>query len=69
MENVTIKVEGMSCEHCVRAVSNAITGIAGTANVKVELKSKTASFSYDPARTGLEAIKSAIAEEGFTVSQ
>ena len=69
MENITIKVEGMSCEHCVRAVSDVISGIAGTANVKVELKSKTASFSYDPARAGLDAIKSAIGEEGFTVSQ
>ena len=66
MEKVTLKVEGMSCEHCVKAVTDAISGIGGTANVEVDLKSKIATFSYDPAKTGIGAIKSAIAEEGFT---
>ena len=68
MEQVTIKVDGMSCEHCVRAVTNAIKGIEGTANTKVELKSKTATFSYDGTKTSLDVIKAAITEEGFTIS-
>jgi len=57
----------MSCEHCVRAVTNALGGMVGVTGVVVSLKDKTASFSYDPAQTPLEAIKNAITDEGYEV--
>ena len=69
MENVVLKVDGMSCEHCVRAVTNAVVGIAGTANVSVDLKAGTASFDYDSGKASLDIIAAAIAEEGFTVKR
>jgi len=67
MEKKTLKVEGMSCEHCVKAVTNALGGIVGVTGVAVSLKNKTASFSYDPAQTPLETIKAAITDEGYEV--
>ena len=68
MEKRVLTVEGMSCEHCVKAVTNALGGIAGVADVVVSLKDKTASFSYDPAQTPLETIKTAITDEGYFVA-
>ena len=68
MEKVTLKVGGMSCEHCVKAVADAISGIAGTKDVVVNLKAGSASFNYDPAKASLDAIKAAITEEEFSVS-
>jgi len=65
MEKKTLKVAGMSCEHCVKAVTNALSALAGVANVSVNLKDGTASFTYDPALTPIEAIKAAITDEGF----
>ena len=65
MEKITLKVTGMSCEHCVKAVTDALTGIAGVTDVTVSLKKGTASFSHDPAVAPLEKIKAAITEEGF----
>ena len=67
MEKILLKVEGMSCEHCARAVSNAVTG-AGATDAAVDLKNGTVSFKADPAKVRLEAIKSAITEEGYTVT-
>ena len=67
MEKIVLKVKGMSCEHCVKAVTDAVSGLAGTADVNVDLKSGSASLSYDPAKTSPEAIKAVITEEGFTV--
>jgi copper chaperone len=67
MERVVLKVDGMSCEHCARAVTNAVTGIDGTANVSVDLKAGTASFDFDSGKAALDAIAAAIAEEGYTV--
>jgi len=67
MENVKLKIEGMSCEHCANAVTLAIAEIDGISELFVDLKSKTASFAYDPAKTPLEQIITAIVEEGYTV--
>jgi copper chaperone len=65
MEKQTLKVGGMSCEHCVRAVSGAVGGLAGVANVSVDLKGGTVTFHYDPAQTPLTAIKAAIVDAGY----
>ena len=69
MEKIVLKVDGMSCEHCVKAVTNAVSGVSGTADAKVDLENGSASFSYDPAIAPLDTIKAAITEEGFTVSE
>ena len=68
MEKIVLKVEGTFCEYCVKVVTDAVTGVAGTADVKVDLKSGSASFSYDPVKTSPEAIKAVITEEGFSVN-
>jgi len=67
MENKTLKVDGMSCNHCVNAVNNALGSLAGVANVAVSLKEGAVSFDFDPALGSIEAIKAAITEEGFEV--
>jgi copper ion binding protein len=68
MEKQTLKVQGMSCEHCVRAVSKALEDLPGLNDVKVELKSGTVSFRHDPAKTDLAAIEAAIVEAGYEVA-
>ena len=67
MEKMVLKVDGMSCEHCARAVTNAVSGISGTQDVSVDLKNGSVSFNYDPGKAPLDAISAAITEEGYTV--
>lgn len=67
MEKMMLNVEGMSCEHCVKAVNNALGGIPGVADIVVSLKNKTVFFSHDPAQAPLETIKAAITDEGYEV--
>lgn len=40
----TIKVQGMSCAHCVRAVKQALEQIDGISNVAVSLERGEVSF-------------------------
>lgn len=40
----TIKVKGMSCQHCVNAVSNTLSGIEGIQGVKIDLTKGEATF-------------------------
>jgi len=65
MEKKTLTVEGMSCDHCVKAVNNALGGIAGITGIVVSLKDKTVTFSHDPVQAPLETIKAAIRDQGY----
>jgi len=67
MENKTLKVRGMFCEHCVKAVSDALAHITGVKDISVSLKAGTVSFSHDPKLAPLEVIINAIIDEGYDV--
>ena len=40
----TIKIKGMSCQHCVKAITKALSEIAGINDVKVDLERGEATF-------------------------
>lgn len=65
MKNVTLQVEGMSCNHCVNAVEGTLKNIG--ASGKVDLTSKTVDVSFDESKVSLEAIKEAIEDQGYDV--
>jgi len=67
METVTLNVKGMTCMGCVRSVKNVLEPIAGVHNIEVSLEKGLVTVSYDAARTGIEAFKSAIADAGYDV--
>lgn len=67
MEKFVFHVEGMSCQHCVKAVTDAVSALPGIEAVEVELLAKTATVTYDPARVSLETIKEAIEDQGYDV--
>ena len=66
-KTVTIGVEGMSCEHCVRAVKDALEAQKGVKAAEVSLEGKSAQVVYEDALVGLEDLKVAIQEEGYQV--
>ena len=68
MQTVILKVDGMSCSHCERAVKNAVGALSGVKSVAVSLKDKTVTVEHDPAQASVEAVKAAIIEEGYEVA-
>ncbi|MDR1965797.1 MAG: copper chaperone CopZ [Synergistaceae bacterium] len=67
METVVLNVDGMSCEHCVKAVKKAVGALDGAKEVDVDLASKTVSVSFDGAKTNVGEIKDAIEDQGYDV--
>ena len=61
----TIKVKGMSCQHCVQAVTQALSGIEGVENVKVSLSKGEASFE-EAKPVNMQEVKKAVQEAGYT---
>jgi len=66
-QNLDLSIEGMSCQHCVKAVQTAVKKLPGVKSVEVSLEKKKAAVTFDPALVGLPAIKAAIEEEGYKV--
>ncbi len=62
---LTLHVEGMSCGHCVRAVTEAIRALDPNAEVAVDLAAGTvrAATALAP-----EAVAAAVEEEGYKVT-
>ncbi|MDR2359705.1 MAG: copper chaperone CopZ [Oscillospiraceae bacterium] len=65
MQTTLIKVDGMSCKHCVKAVTNAVSALSGVKAVEVDLDAGTASVEYDASAVTLDKIKAAITDEGY----
>jgi copper chaperone CopZ len=40
----SIKIKGMSCQHCVMAATKALAALDGVKDVKVDLKSGVATY-------------------------
>ncbi len=65
MNKSILKVNGMSCEHCERAVKQALTE-AGATGVLVDLPGKTVTVSY-PDGIALEKLVTAVEDIGYDV--
>ncbi len=65
MAKATLKVEGMSCQHCVNSVEGALKGIGAVG--KVDLKSGSVEVDYNENNTTIEKIKAAIEDQGYDV--
>lgn len=61
-----IKIEGMTCGHCVRAVTSALSQLDGITNVRVSLEDKEAVFDSQ-GMVDMEKIKEAVEREGYKV--
>ena len=65
MERVTMKIDGMSCGHCVSAVSKALTELE---HVEVEqVRVGAATVTFDPTATSEDRISKAIEDQGYSV--
>jgi len=60
----TVKIEGMMCEHCERAVNEALGAVAGVESVKADAKAGTAAVTMRP-DTDEEAVKAAVVKAGY----
>jgi copper chaperone len=69
MSEAKLKVEGMTCEHCVAAVTRALEGVDGVARARVDLEAGRAVVEYDEQRTDPRALASAVADEGYAAEE
>ena len=64
MSKETLKVGGMSCGHCEKAVENALADI-GVSVVKANSGTNEVYVEFDSASVTLEKIRAEVAETGY----
>lgn len=62
---LTLKVSGMTCGHCVAAVTKAVQSVPAVDAVSVDLASGTVAVTGQP---DARAVRDAIVEEGYEVA-
>jgi copper chaperone CopZ len=60
----TYAVDGMSCQHCVRAITGELRKVPGVADVRVDLDEKTVTVAGTASDA---AVRAAIDEAGYAV--
>jgi len=65
MENTVIKVGGMSCQGCVKNITDVLSGMAGVASAEVSLDAGEAKLAFDPQVVSRAALLGAIEDAGF----
>ncbi len=62
---VTLAVENMTCAACPITVRKALEKVPGVTRAKVDLDAKTATVTFDPAKTRVEDLTWATTEAGY----
>jgi Cu+-exporting ATPase len=64
---VTLPVSGMSCSTCGALIEAGLAQLPGIAAVAVDPALERLNLTYDPAHTGLQSIRRAVADLGFSI--
>ncbi|WP_316274093.1 copper chaperone CopZ [Bacillus halotolerans] len=68
MEQKTLQVEGMSCQHCVKAVETSVGELDGVSDVHVNLEAGKVDVTFDAGKVSVKDITDAIEDQGYDVA-
>lgn len=69
MEEVTLTVPDISCNHCIATIRNALSRLQGVQFLDGNLQAKQVRIRYDPSLVNLTDIEKAMEEEGYPLAR
>ena len=69
MKQELIKVEGMTCQHCVQTITKALKKISGLNSIDISLDNKEVDVRFDENETNIQEIIKKIVELGFELPE
>ena len=64
---LSLKVDGMTCAHCARAVEKALKGVTGVTAAEASFASGTVTIGYSGPKPTHEALEPAVRKGGYTL--
>ena len=68
MTQVTLSVPDISCNHCKSSIEGAVAPMEGVTAAEVTIDDRTVEVTYDDQVVDLEAIITAIDDQGYEVA-
>lgn len=68
MAKTTLSVPDITCEHCERTITQALTPLDGVREVKVDIPTKQVHVDYDETAIGIDRFKTVLQEEEYPVA-
>jgi copper chaperone CopZ len=65
MKTTRLKIDGMTCDHCVSAVEKALRNRPGVRNATVHLDAGAAEIEYEDGAVSPEQLAATVADEGY----
>ena len=65
MAKTMLKIQGMTCNHCVMRVAKALKAVPGVQDAQVDLQKAEATVTYDDAKVAREKLTSTVVEAGY----
>ncbi len=69
MNNLSLKLKGMSCASCANNVEQAILSVSGVIDCHVNFGAEQVTINYEPKQTNLAEIQAAIVDAGYSSFQ
>lgn len=67
MVKSTLKIQGMTCNHCAMRVAKALKAVPGVQDAQVDLQKGEAVISYDETKVTMEKLSFAVVEAGYKI--
>jgi len=69
MTTVTLSVPDISCGHCKASIEGAVAPLEGVESAEVTIDAKTVDVSFNESVVDLDAIVTAIDDQGYEVAR
>lgn len=69
MNQVTLNVPDISCNHCKMSIEGAVNELSGIETANVDITGRTVAISFDETAQDLDTIVTAIEEQGYEVAR
>lgn len=69
VEDITLNVPDVSCEHCVKTIDGALGALPGVEMVRTDIPTKTVRVRFEPGEVSLQQIEAALDDAGYTVEK
>lgn len=69
VQDITLSVPDVSCEHCVHAINTSLGELAGVEQVDTDIPTKTVHLRYHPDQVSLQQIETVLDDVGYTVEK
>jgi copper chaperone len=67
MKKITLKINGMTCDHCVETIKGALNKIIGLNFIEISLEKSQVKVEFDECYTNIKILSEEIIALGFEV--